>query len=1360
MTTLLPTSQSTGVETYEDMFKEITRKLYGDEATAHGLYPHNTQVAQLAPGAPTAPPDGGERSFTTLTQIGYETSSSVRAGNQPTASATSQQQSTAFGLAALMQNGFPPPAAILNPVNFPNASKTPTNISIPSSDERWQSHQQAAHQVSEESWNGGKHASSSTSGYSGKSFKKPKTEPQDATSPTGLNIPSTADRTGKGGSNYGTSASSVTASGSGVIKRYSCTSCPYTTDRRDLFTRHENIHKDEKPFQCYACLKPFNRADHVKKHFLRMHRELEYDIAKTRRHQPAGSAATSSKSAYYGNGGSSQAVNLGTTVNSAAAMSLAQMQLNIPSGSSTFGSGASSAAQTLSAPAHSLESSSSIFNGAHSGQLLQLQNHHHHQQQQQQQQQQQSQQHHHNNHQHQQQVHSSLQASISIKQEKSSGSGSNVLNFNTSTGSSSAVGLTDEKPFVKKIKGEKKFACTYCPWAGADNWGLKRHLNTHTKPYVCLLCDYKAARSERLATHVLKVHNKKACSKCNFFAEDQAHLDSHLQEAHPHDMSKAGKGAGSAGGGSSSNGSSGGNCGNAGTHHAAASAGSNGNVLRNLGNAFTSNNLPTNIPTSGNGFGNGASNGHYPSANVHHATPGNVLTNSNAANLIDTINQHVLATAGQNGGTTSLQQQQQQQWVAMRPHRKRGPELLYSYLEADGSDSGDYARLLHMQTVGRNKASVTQDFHNAGGGDKGGMIGAGAGDSSSAATPYSFSMGTIERQKRKQQSGSGGSSSVGQGKATDNVNLSLASLFGGDQLSFLQLLATAAVAHQQMQLHSSQQTYGHHQQLQKKQQHHQSQPKPYKAADHPVGASHGVRYGSMVSSPPATSTQQQARTASTSTGIIGSSTISSSGSNSTNGTNGTIVPINTKHLLAPEQPLALDTGSYKKRRTNASSSDKENYIHRNRTGEQQHDQQQQQQHHSQQQQQQQQQQYNGSTVGGHIANGGNGPNLPVEKHYPHAGGKNGHTHHNHHHNNNNSHTNNKNINDIFDKVYKKPQNSFGTSKQSIQQHAPPAAHSLNSLILRTAPPSAVEEDNRRSAILRKTIEQQAENFSLVEFLKNHTEVSISTVGAKGTESPSVTVPDPVGPLGEEAKENSTDSDLLKRKQDSERNPRKQNQPRRVEETGEGEPLAEDATDGQHETVASSQSENDDQDESPEGATNNELPVVAHGRRNTRLADIRDKHMIKLITNRRCCRICQNKGLLDHLDNSHYHSKISLILHTHWRHRPGSETVQPKIQCGQCGCQFDQRYKLILHQRLTKHAGMLVKRQKKKKPTRRGSKLCKKLSEETKMAIANGDTNGSGKKRHDADANRAAGVGKRKQRKRKARSRCFTTRRRK
>lgn len=54
MTTLIPNSQASGVETYEEMFKEITKKLYGEEAT-QSLH---TPMAHITPDV--------ERSFTNL----------------------------------------------------------------------------------------------------------------------------------------------------------------------------------------------------------------------------------------------------------------------------------------------------------------------------------------------------------------------------------------------------------------------------------------------------------------------------------------------------------------------------------------------------------------------------------------------------------------------------------------------------------------------------------------------------------------------------------------------------------------------------------------------------------------------------------------------------------------------------------------------------------------------------------------------------------------------------------------------------------------------------------------------------------------------------------------------------------------------------------------------------------------------------------------------------------------------------------------------------------------------------------------------------------------------------------------------
>lgn len=84
---------------------------------------------------------------------------------------------------------------------------------------------------------------------------------------------------------------------------------------------------------------------------------------------------------------------------------------------------------------------------------------------------------------------------------------------------------------VRVLQGERRYACCYCSWSGVDNWCLKRHLNTHLKPFACALCEYKAARAERLATHVHKVHNKKACGKCPFLADEPLQLAQHLRDA-------------------------------------------------------------------------------------------------------------------------------------------------------------------------------------------------------------------------------------------------------------------------------------------------------------------------------------------------------------------------------------------------------------------------------------------------------------------------------------------------------------------------------------------------------------------------------------------------------------------------------------------------------------------------------------------------------------------------------------------------------------------------------------------------------------------------------------------------------------
>lgn len=67
MATVIPPTSNVEAA-YEDMFKEITRKLYGEE-TGNGLHTLGTPVAQVATTGPTAAPEGEQRSFTNLVSL-------------------------------------------------------------------------------------------------------------------------------------------------------------------------------------------------------------------------------------------------------------------------------------------------------------------------------------------------------------------------------------------------------------------------------------------------------------------------------------------------------------------------------------------------------------------------------------------------------------------------------------------------------------------------------------------------------------------------------------------------------------------------------------------------------------------------------------------------------------------------------------------------------------------------------------------------------------------------------------------------------------------------------------------------------------------------------------------------------------------------------------------------------------------------------------------------------------------------------------------------------------------------------------------------------------------------------------------
>ncbi|XP_012530786.1 protein charlatan isoform X1 [Monomorium pharaonis] len=269
-----------------------------------------------------------------------------------------------------------------------------------------------------------------------------------------------------------TTTMSTPVAASTSTKRYICQNCPYGTDRRDLFTRHENIHREEKPFHCYVCYKPFNRADHVKKHFMRMHRDAHYDLTKIRR--PVGT--TTPKLLQQDSTPTPATVNMNSQQH--------PQQQHI---SNQFGFASNKGYQLQPNAAASVATGTS---------------------------------------------NTSIHQAIIMP---SPGGIVQFDTNNCNTGRRVQNGGCNSKSHLKggsKSTQEKRYSCPTCSWTGVDNWCLKRHMNTHTKPYACSLCEYKAARAERLATHVLKVHNRRQCSRCSFLAEDANQLQMHQIHVH------------------------------------------------------------------------------------------------------------------------------------------------------------------------------------------------------------------------------------------------------------------------------------------------------------------------------------------------------------------------------------------------------------------------------------------------------------------------------------------------------------------------------------------------------------------------------------------------------------------------------------------------------------------------------------------------------------------------------------------------------------------------------------------------------------------------------------------------------------
>lgn len=160
-------------------------------------------------------------------------------------------------------------------------------------------------------------------------------------------------------------------------------------------------------------------------------------------------------------------------------------------------------------------------------------------------------------------------------------------------------------------------------------------------------------------------------------------------------------------------------------------------------------------------------------------------------------------------------------------------------------------------------------------------------------------------------------------------------------------------------------------------------------------------------------------------------------------------------------------------------------------------------------------------------------------------------------------------------------------------------------------------------------ENEPQNYSLPAFLRNNKEITVI-----------------MDPKKNASMQNDSGSDEA-----SSRKNRKQLKPKKIEK------------------------EFDDVPASQQNVTN-VVPPKNHASSSsiTTINNLRDKHMLKLVTKKRCCYICRNKSI----DSNAYYSKESLLLHNLWRHAP------KLLECHRCQTRFNRIWKLKLHKTLKRH----------------------------------------------------------------------------
>lgn len=162
-----------------------------------------------------------------------------------------------------------------------------------------------------------------------------------------------------------------------------------------------------------------------------------------------------------------------------------------------------------------------------------------------------------------------------------------------------------------------------------------------------------------------------------------------------------------------------------------------------------------------------------------------------------------------------------------------------------------------------------------------------------------------------------------------------------------------------------------------------------------------------------------------------------------------------------------------------------------------------------------------------------------------------------------------------------------------------------------------EEENEENE------ENEAQNYSLPAFLRNNKEITV--------------IMDPKKKYHEESRKN-----------------RKQLKPKKIEK--------------EHDNVAMNVKRQQNMDNAAQPKNHASSSSI------TTINNLRDKHMLKLVTKKRCCYICRNKSI----DANSYYSKESLLLHNLWRHAP------KVLECHRCQTRFNRIYKLKLHKTLKRH----------------------------------------------------------------------------